>query len=348
MKKVSFLTILPTADFVYNVKNFKNNTSHNSQMEASSHNNPTRADSDQQGHNNPQDLACRFNARRAFEAFARRIGRFDDSTDGIYGDGGELTVAVVRRARLIRRLSIAAVSVAVVTSVAVYFYGLHHADDTAPLVTTFAVPDGSEGSTTLSDGTVVTLSGGSALSYDSHYGRKNRRVNLRGEGTFTVRHDSLCPFTVEAGGLRVTDLGTTFTVTAYHADTIQQVSLISGSASVENKTHSDLALTLNSGQTAVLNTRTGQLAIRKAADAGRLRLQNGAIVFEDMELQQITRSLEHIYGYRITITSPDLAHTRYYGTFNKSQHSLSEIMDMLQQAKHFNYNIHHHTVTITQ
>ena len=274
----------------------------------------------------------RFDSERAFEVFFRRIGRFDDY-----------------RAPIGRRLLRIAAVIAVVAGVstATYYYGTQQEEEEISTSTSVAIPEGAEGSVTLPDGTKVSLKGGSEISYASDYGKESRKVDLSGEGMFTVKHDSLCPFSVKAGNLRVNDIGTTFTVTAYKADSIQQVELISGSASVENSAKKDLALTLKPGQTAVFNTSTGQLSIKRSADTGHQRMGNGTITFEGMEMQQIAKLMEREYGYHIVIKSSRLAQTRYYGAFNKKENSIDAILKMLQQAKYFKYKIQDHTVTLS-
>lgn len=62
----------------------------------------------------------------------------------------------------------------------------------------------------LSDGTRIALNGGSRLVLDRSNGRTARLE--QGEAMFSVVHDETRPFTVDAGGARMLDLGTRFDV----------------------------------------------------------------------------------------------------------------------------------------
>ncbi|MEH3102613.1 MAG: FecR domain-containing protein [Sphingomonas phyllosphaerae] len=62
----------------------------------------------------------------------------------------------------------------------------------------------------LGDGSHVELAGGTRLSFDPLH---PRQVTLaRGRAVFTVRHDDAEPFSVDAGGYRIVDVGTAFEV----------------------------------------------------------------------------------------------------------------------------------------
>ena len=62
----------------------------------------------------------------------------------------------------------------------------------------------------LQDGTQIALNGGSRLILDKSNGRTARLE--QGEAMFSVVHDETRPFTVDAGGARMLDLGTRFDV----------------------------------------------------------------------------------------------------------------------------------------
>lgn len=62
----------------------------------------------------------------------------------------------------------------------------------------------------LQDGTEIALNGGSRLVLDKQNGRTARLE--QGEAMFSVVHDETRPFTVDAGGARMMDLGTRFDV----------------------------------------------------------------------------------------------------------------------------------------
>lgn len=85
---------------------------------------------------------------------------------------------------------------------------------------------------TLPDGSNVTLEHGSKLVYASDFAT-GRRVRLDGEAFFEVARDTVHPFSVNNGDLRVVVLGTKFKMTAHDAQPEAEVILVSGSVAVE-------------------------------------------------------------------------------------------------------------------
>jgi len=84
----------------------------------------------------------------------------------------------------------------------------------------------------MEDGSIITLSPGSILTYLKPLQKDKREFLLEGEGIFEVAKDSLRPFIVEGGGLTTTALGTKFQVKAipYSEETI--VNLLEGKIKV--------------------------------------------------------------------------------------------------------------------
>ncbi|WP_276088911.1 FecR domain-containing protein [Pedobacter sp. JY14-1] len=90
---------------------------------------------------------------------------------------------------------------------------------------------------TLPDGTKVWLNADSKLEFPMQFSGKERRVLLRGEGYFVVKHNARQPFFVESTGKDgkgqvVEDIGTEFNISAYADDASIKTTLVEGAASV--------------------------------------------------------------------------------------------------------------------
>jgi ferric-dicitrate binding protein FerR (iron transport regulator) len=83
----------------------------------------------------------------------------------------------------------------------------------------------------LPDRSIVWLSKGAILQYADDFEKGTRQIQLIGEAFFDVTKDSLHPFTVQAGKVKITVLGTRFNVEAYDREEITRVSLIEGKIS---------------------------------------------------------------------------------------------------------------------
>lgn len=81
----------------------------------------------------------------------------------------------------------------------------------------------------LPDNTEVVLNRNSSLSFDSDFGEKDRKVELKGECYFKVVYDDERKFKVDLDGAEVTVLGTEFNARNRPEENQVSVSLVSGS-----------------------------------------------------------------------------------------------------------------------
>lgn len=65
---------------------------------------------------------------------------------------------------------------------------------------------------TLSDGSIVTLNKNSSLSYPKNFSGKTREVILKGEAFFNISPNKEMPFIIEANGVQVKVVGTSFNI----------------------------------------------------------------------------------------------------------------------------------------
>ena len=199
---------------------------------------------------------------------------------------------------------------------------------------------------TLPDGTEVTLNRYSSLTCPKRFEHGRRDVRLQGEAYFEVSKDTRRPFTVEAGGMEVQVLGTHFNVEAYPADTEVRTTLLEGSVAVSTD-HDKKRLLLQPNEAAVYNRHTGLLRqeATPAAD-DEIAWSRGLFLFRQQTLQEIARQLSNAFRTPIRIEDAQLATYRLTATFSSGE-SLTEILDVLQQAGHFGYRDESGTIVIS-
>ncbi|WP_289075624.1 FecR family protein, partial [uncultured Bacteroides sp.] len=91
----------------------------------------------------------------------------------------------------------------------------------------------------LPDSTLVILSKGSTLKYDSdNYGKKSREVNMSGKVFFSVRRNEQSPFMATAMYAQVKVLGTEFEIDERMQDTVTNVYVKSGKVMFKGKNSS--------------------------------------------------------------------------------------------------------------
>jgi transmembrane sensor len=88
----------------------------------------------------------------------------------------------------------------------------------------------------LADSSKVTLSPGSAIRYDSAFKNSKREIHLDGEAYFNVKTNARMPFSVSTNHVKITALGTSFTVTSFKTDSLMRVKLHEGRVMVQADT----------------------------------------------------------------------------------------------------------------
>ena len=97
---------------------------------------------------------------------------------------------------------------------------------------TFATQLGNRSVIYLPDSSKVWLNSSSSLQYSSNFNKKNRTVELKGEGYFEVAH-SKKPFIVDVGDFNIKVYGTRFNVSAYQDDPYIETCLARGKISIQ-------------------------------------------------------------------------------------------------------------------
>jgi transmembrane sensor len=157
---------------------------------------------------------------------------------------------------------------------------------------------------TLTDGSSVSLAGGTRLTLD----RKDpRNVTLdAGRALFEVVHDDAHPFVVEAGQATLTDLGTTFDVTRMGPDV--RVAVSEGMVRVDAQ---DVTATLNPGEG--VTATAGRLERRQVATEDVVGWREGRLSYSGETLAVVAQDLARALNRPIAV-SPDVASRRFSGS----------------------------------
>lgn len=163
----------------------------------------------------------------------------------------------------------------------------------------------------LADGSEIVLAPGSEL--DVALGASERRLRLRrGEGRFTVSHDSR-PFVVTAGGTQVVARGTRFVVRLGGSGTL--VSLIQGRIDVAYPPAPDRAERRVEKLTAGQQVVVPAVAPQTAPDRSGSPTLSAMIAFDDARLVEAIARVNARAERRIRLADPALADLRVTGAF---------------------------------
>ena len=175
----------------------------------------------------------------------------------------------------------------------------------------------------LADGTRVTLAPESRLLIPDAYGSGRREVSLTGEAIFDVAHDAAAPFQVRAGAAIVRDIGTSFDIRAYPADTRVVVAVAEGSVSLS-------ALVTSTNQTALIAAKGSMAVLERNGTTHSRRVGNLSayfgwatdhLTFRDEPLVSVLRTVARWYDLDIRLADTSLATRRVSADFSTKQPS---------------------------
>jgi transmembrane sensor len=178
---------------------------------------------------------------------------------------------------------------------------------------TYATVVGQRDSVRLPDGTRVLLGPGSELTLAAGYGGRSRDVELRGEALFDVPHDDARPFTVHAGGARVRDIGTAFSVEADSGGGVRVV-VTDGAVGLRAEDGTGDEVVLREGERGVL-PEGGTRAQRAAATADDLAWTRGELVFRDASITDVAAEVRRWFGVELRADDGAVAGRRLTASF---------------------------------
>ena len=178
---------------------------------------------------------------------------------------------------------------------------------------------------TLPDSTKVWLNSDTKISYPADYGLKERNVTLVGEAYFEVAKNPDKRFIVEAKGMQVEALGTSFNVNAYQNDNKIIASLFSGSVRVSYDRHVSILKPHESVKVDLLNRSFSRYKDESMQNIALWR--KNEITFDGESLEEITHIMSRLYNTTICIEDESLKKVCYIGTIRNN--NLENFIDII-------------------
>ena len=179
----------------------------------------------------------------------------------------------------------------------------------------FGTGVGARDSLTLSDGTRVIIGPLSSVTIPADYGKAARSVEVRGDAYFDVVHDAGKPFTVNAGGATIVDIGTKFAVSSDDPDGVS-VSVSEGSVSLRRvNTPVQQGVILKAGDNGLLQPGGQVIARRGAVSDDDVAWMKGRLVFREAPISEIVTSMRKWYGIELQVPDRTLASRHITASF---------------------------------
>lgn len=215
------------------------------------------------------------------------------------------------RSRWARRTARGVGALAVIAAVAFFIRkgGPSGATTPEPAMRTYATRAGERAELRLTDGSRVVLNGATTLRVPEGFGEGARDLYLDGAAYFEVTHDSARAFRVHTSRMTAEDLGTRFTISAYTADSSEQVAVAEGLVGVEGK-DSAKAVVLEPNDVAYVSGAGVVSATRGVAVDRYFGWVGGVVQFDADRVSDAARILERRFGVELRVTDSALAARR--------------------------------------
>ncbi len=190
----------------------------------------------------------------------------------------------------------------------------------------------------LADSSLVWLNSGSSLRYPEKFVNNLREVFLDGEAYFEVHSNRRMPFVVRTSSLSVVATGTSFNVSDYKADTLSEVTLVSGRVSVnrhDNSGKNRLLSKLEPDQHLVFNSKSDSLSISIGDTYKYIAWKDGKIIFRNEPMTEVLKKISRIFNVDFEIRGNALRDYAYRATF--VDESLTEILKLLEISSPIGY-----------
>jgi ferric-dicitrate binding protein FerR (iron transport regulator) len=200
----------------------------------------------------------------------------------------------------------------------------------------------------LEDGSEVELLPGAEVTYSQPFVQDDRRtICLKGEAVFNVAKDSQRPFTVQAGGLATTALGTSFKVKAPGGSKPVLVQLYTGKVVIkavsEALQQKVKEVYLNPGQQLELDTKNPegrvsnivtakqslkQILPQPALEEGSMTMNGDIIEFSKRPLPAVLDELSRLYAQDIRYRQADISRISFTGRISTTD-SLEQVLQTI-------------------
>lgn len=207
------------------------------------------------------------------------------------------------------------------------------------------VPLGAKSKVSFPDGSVVWLNAGSKLTYDSNFAKESRSIELSGEGYFEVSKNKELPFVVNTGELTVRVLGTKFNLKSYEEDSEVKVTLKEGAVKVGDFLADAAPVVLQPNQRFTLKKEDLTVSV-DSVDASHIdNWRSGAMVFDKVSLEEITKELKRLYDVPVRIENERLKKIVYYSDFHENV-TIEKVLEILSSGNKFRYEVRPELVRI--
>ncbi|HMJ69266.1 MAG TPA: FecR domain-containing protein [Cyclobacteriaceae bacterium] len=181
---------------------------------------------------------------------------------------------------------------------------------------------------TLPDGSTAFLNKKSSITFEYNPRKKIRKVKLKGEGFFDVKHEEEKPFVIETEETLIRDLGTSFNIKSYpDKDTIE---VVVQTGVVQFYTLKDPGMTINAGETGFYSKRGRSFTKLAKADTNVLAYKTKVFSFHNTDLKSVIDQINEVYDSKIVLANNDIANCQLTTIFRNEE--LDHVVEIIAES----------------
>lgn len=184
--------------------------------------------------------------------------------------------------------------------------------------------------TTLPDGTVVTLNANSELTYPAKFTGDSRQLTLVGEAYFSVTKDAKHPFvvsTTNASAIKV--YGTKFNLEAYPDQKTVSAILEEGVISMiyKDKQNHECERKILPGEKITYSSLSGDVEVEQTDVEVEKSWISGSLIFKNTSIRNVLHTLSKRYDVNFDVKNPRIYDFSFTGTLEKQR--LDRVLEIL-------------------
>lgn len=169
----------------------------------------------------------------------------------------------------------------------------------------------------LPDGSVVTLSQNSTLTYDKEFASDLRNVSLKGKAFFDIRRDESRPFIVNTDQSKIEVLGTSFLVNTESDNALTEVVVKTGRVAVSKKESAPSeTVELVAGEVGRLVVDAVVFQKSSIENYNYLAWKTKLIEFNNEDLKSVIETLREVYGVSIVVSEEGIYNCQMSAKFD--------------------------------
>jgi transmembrane sensor len=187
----------------------------------------------------------------------------------------------------------------------------------------------------LPDSSLVTIYPGSNIRFEKKFNHTFRNVYLKGKAKFKVKRNIKRPFSVYAGVLKTTALGTSFTINTAASGNRIAVKLHTGKIVISDTTmQRPLAYISTIGLTLLYDSNAKIFKIIKVPKQKNtlpefLKRDDDVIRMKNIPLAEVIRLLSEAYKIQILAKSEDIGSITFTGQVDTSKEQIEDVLHMI-------------------